>query len=61
MGSAAKAKEERGPVLDYYAGLFPEDVDDMFDEGNRMQDWSRSEKLLWEQNNRHKFWAPPEH
>jgi len=44
-----------------YAGFLPEDVDDMFDEGNRIQDWSKSENLLWEQNNIHKFWDPPEY
>ncbi len=44
-----------------YAGLLPKDVDDMFDEGNRIQDWSKSENLLWEQNSIHKFWDPPEY
>ena len=38
-----------------FAGLTPEDIDDMFDEGNLKQDWSKLEKLVKEQNKRHHF------
>jgi len=45
------------------AGMFvdldPQDIDDMFDEGNTKQNWSRLEKLVKEQNRKHHFWAEP--
>ncbi|MDD3627430.1 MAG: hypothetical protein PHV06_08935 [bacterium] len=38
-----------------YAGMLPEKIDKMFDEGNRKQDRSKLEKLLDDQNKKHKF------
>ncbi len=40
-----------------FAGLKPEDIDDMFDEGNKRQDWSKLEKLAIEQNKKYHFWV----
>lgn len=39
-----------------YAGLDGIDVNRMFDDGNRKQDWSKLEQMLKEQNKIHKFW-----
>ena len=39
-----------------FAGLTPQDIDEMFDEGNAKQDWSKLEKLVEEQNKKHYFW-----
>ena len=39
-----------------FAGLTPQDIDEMFDEGNAKQDWSKLEKLVEEQNKKHHFW-----
>lgn len=39
-----------------YAGKHPRVVDELIDEGNMLQDWSKLEKLLEEQNKKHKFW-----
>jgi len=39
-----------------FADLSPRDIDDMFDEGNAKQDWSKLEKLVEEQNKKHHFW-----
>lgn len=42
-----------------YAGISGEEINNMFDEGNDNQDWSKSERLVQEQNAKHKFWKPP--
>lgn len=42
-----------------YAGIAPEDVRDMFDEGNRIQNWNQLEKLVKVQNAKHAFWKEP--
>lgn len=42
-----------------YAGKHPKIVDELTDRGNRLQDWSKLEKFLEEQNKKHKFWGPP--
>ncbi len=38
-----------------FAGLKPQDIDDMFDEGNEKQDWSKLEKLVIAQNKKYHF------
>lgn len=43
-----------------FAGKTPEYVDKLFDEGNRTQNWNKAEKLLYEQNELHHFYEPPE-
>ncbi len=40
-----------------FTGLKPQDIDDMFDEGNKKQDWSKLEKLAIEQSKKHHFWT----
>jgi tetratricopeptide (TPR) repeat protein len=42
-----------------YAGISPNEVDAMFDEGNEKQDWSALEHMLNEQNTKQHFWKPP--
>jgi len=42
-----------------FVSLSPQDVDDMFDECNAKQDWSKLEKLVEEQNKKHHFWTEP--
>ncbi|MBI5699053.1 hypothetical protein HZC35_01920 [Candidatus Saganbacteria bacterium] len=39
-----------------FAGLTPQDIDDMFNEGNESQNWDKLAKLLEEQNEKHKYW-----
>lgn len=45
------------------AGLFEnisgEEIDEMTEEGNKKQDWSKLEDLVARQNAKHKFWNPP--
>jgi len=43
-----------------FAGLDPEDIDDLFDQGNKLQDWSKLENMLEKQNKEHHFWAVPD-
>ena len=43
-----------------FAGLSPQDVDDLFDMGNRLQKWDILNKLLKEQSKLHRFWTKPE-
>jgi len=43
-----------------YAGLSPNDVDDMFDYGNSKQNWDDLRIMLEEENDRHNFWKPHE-
>ncbi|BFT94154.1 MAG: hypothetical protein MNSN_06860 [Minisyncoccus archaeiphilus] len=40
-----------------FAGFGPEYADELTEEGNRKQDWSRLEKLFLEQNKKHDFWC----
>ena len=42
-----------------FAGLTPQDIDEMFEEGNTKQNWSKLEKLVEEQNKKHHFLAEP--
>lgn len=42
-----------------YAGISGEEINNMFDEGNDNQDWSKLERLVQEQNTKHKFWKEP--
>lgn len=42
-----------------YAGKHPKVADDLINEGNRLQDWSKLQKFLEDQNKKHKFWNPP--
>jgi len=43
----------------FYAGLSPELVAELTEEGNRKQDWSAMDTLLEEQNKIHNFWSQP--
>lgn len=42
-----------------YVGKHPKVTDELIDEGNKLQNWSKLEKFLEEQNKKHKFWNPP--
>lgn len=42
-----------------FIGISPSDVDDLMDEGNELQDWSKLKNLLAEQNKKHHFWKEP--
>jgi tetratricopeptide (TPR) repeat protein len=46
-------------IAGMFAGLSPQDIDDMFDEGNELQNWDKLAVLLDEQNEKHKFWSEP--
>jgi len=46
-------------IAGMFAGLKPEDVDKLFDEGNKLQNWDKLEKLVCEQNAKHHFWEEP--
>lgn len=46
-------------VAGIHAGLTGVDVNRMFDEGNKKQDWSKLEKILKRENKKHKFWKIP--
>jgi hypothetical protein len=46
----------RYEIAALYAGLNGDDVNRIADEGNKKQDWSEQENLVWEQNKKHKFW-----
>jgi len=50
----------RFSLAGFYAGLPPESVDDLIEEGNRKQDWSAIDTLLEEQNKIHNFWSQPD-
>ncbi len=40
-----------------YAGISGDQINMMFDEGNRKQDWSKLEKLVKQQNKKYNFWG----
>ena len=42
-----------------FAGESPEFVDELFEEGNRLQNWDKLGDLLSEQNDQHHFWDEP--
>lgn len=42
-----------------YAGLTGQDVNRMFDEGNKKQNWDKLEEMLKKQNKTYKFWIIP--
>ncbi len=42
-----------------HAGMGPDEVNAMFDAGNRQQDWSALENMLDEQNAKYHFWHVP--
>jgi hypothetical protein len=44
-----------------YAGIDGQKINKMFDEGNEKQDWSKLEKLVANQNKKHKFWVKPKY
>lgn len=44
-----------------YAGISGEKINEMFDEGNEKQNWSKLEKLVKDQNNKHHFWKEPKY
>lgn len=46
-------------IAGLYAGISPDDVDIMFDEGNEKQDWSALESMLNKQNAKYHFWQAP--
>jgi len=43
-------------IAGMFAGLSPEDVDKLFDKGNRQQNWDKLEEMVIEQNTKHHFW-----
>jgi len=49
----------RYEIAGLYVGLNGEDINKMFDDGNKNQDWSTLNKLVFEQNKKHKFWKEP--
>ncbi|MCX6717744.1 MAG: hypothetical protein NTU76_03670 [Candidatus Taylorbacteria bacterium] len=42
-----------------YAGVDGKKINQMFDNGNKNQDWDKLEKLVSIQNNKHNFWIEP--
>lgn len=42
-----------------YAGINGKEINQMFDEGNEKQDWSKLQKLVKTQNDKHHFWKEP--
>lgn len=51
----------RYTIAGVYAGISGEKVNKMFDEGNKKQNWDKLEKLVAEQNSKHKFWKEPKY
>ena len=49
----------RYEIAGLYAGLCGEDINNMFDYGDKNQDRSALENLVAEQNKKHKFWKEP--
>lgn len=43
-------------IAGMYEGKEPQEVDKMFDCGNKKQNWTELEKMLNTQNKKHKFW-----
>ncbi len=46
-------------VAGFHAGMTSEDVDLLFAEGNKKQNWDALTELLETQNKKHHFWKPP--
>ena len=44
-----------------YAGISGKEINKMFDRGNRNQNWDDLERLVGEQNMKHKFWKRPKY
>ncbi|TSC94087.1 MAG: hypothetical protein CEN87_640 [Parcubacteria group bacterium Licking1014_1] len=44
-----------------YAGISGEEINSMFDEGNKKQNWDKLEKLVKAQNKKHHFWKEPKY
>lgn len=44
-------------IAGMFAGLSPKDIDELFDEGNNLQNWDKLEKLLAEQDEKYHFWT----
>lgn len=42
-----------------YAGISGEETNKMFDQGNKNQNWDDLQRLVKEQNAKHKFWKKP--
>ncbi len=42
-----------------FSGKMPQQVNDMFDEGNKKQNWDKLEKMVARENIAHKFWNLP--
>lgn len=51
----------RYEIAGLYAGLNGDDVNDMFDESNAKQNWDALEKIVNDQNKKHKFWKEPKY
>ena len=43
-----------------YAGISGSEINEMFDEGNKKQDWSKLEELVDTQNKKNLFWKKPQ-
>ena len=48
-------------IIDDDIIMTSQDINKMFDDGNKNQDWSALEKLVSEQNRKHKFWKEPKY
>lgn len=46
-------------IAGMFAGLKPKDIDKLFDQGNKRQNWDKLEKLVKEQNKKHHFLEEP--
>jgi len=51
----------RYEIAGLYAGLCGNDINEMFDKGNANQNWDALERLVSEQNKKHKFWKAPKY
>ncbi|MBI2676870.1 MAG: hypothetical protein HYX21_02925 [Candidatus Yanofskybacteria bacterium] len=49
----------RYTISGVYAGISGKEINKMFDECNRRQNWARLEDLIKKQNAKHKFWKEP--
>lgn len=51
----------RYTISGLYAGISGEEINQMFDEGNKKQNWDKLENLVKKQNAKHKFWKEPKY
>jgi len=51
----------RYEIAGLYAGLKGDDINKMFDDGNKNQNWDLLRELVEDQNKKHKFWVQSEY